>query len=86
MAETFQPILTGFHIEHVRARSQLAYYFADTGLEVEVFVFAKIVFDAIKEFQFPVFGSVQVPNLLKPGFRRPIHLCSQNACLSRYGE
>ena len=68
MPKTFQPIPTGFHIEHVRGRSQLAYYFADAGFQDEGSFFAKIVFDAIIEFQFPVFGSVQVPNLLTPGF------------------
>ena len=36
VAETFQPIPTGFHIELVRARSQPANYFADAGLLVEV--------------------------------------------------
>ena len=44
--------------------------YADAGLQVkfEVFFFTKIVLDAIIEFQFPDFGSFQVPNLLKPGF------------------
>ena len=69
-AETFQPIPTGFHNELVRARSQLANCFADAGFQVkvEVFFFTENVFDAIVEFQFPVLGSFQVPNLLKPGF------------------
>ena len=44
--------------------------FADAGFQVkvEVFFFTEIVFDAIVEFLFPVLGSVQVPNLLKPCF------------------
>ena len=53
----------------MRARSQLANCFADAGFQVkvEVFFFTKIVFDAMTEFQFPGLGSVEVPNLLKPG-------------------
>ena len=54
----------------MRARSRLANEFADAGLQVndKVLFFTKIVLDAITEFQFPDFGSIEVPNLLKPGF------------------
>ena len=48
-AETFQSIPTGFHIEPVRAISELTNYFAEAGFQVEVavFFFTKLVFHAI---------------------------------------